>query len=324
MLDDQQRLFIKRNGWMVDHDWEILSCILGEPFLINHLLCYWDGSHLFVCSWPLERWMPIDNQTEQLLSTVAECNKLFWPQSVEIWGPLCISLKSVLPNRFKRLSLKIASDDNVNLQIRFLDYIFPNKSRFFKRTIQAEKQGMICRTTNNLLFASRHHKLLADFIRRHQNLRPFDRAYFSLAPIFACHGEARVFEAILNGESQGLIIVRENLRNTAIATWSFSNWENHTSDFLHRKMIEFYKESDFQYLDFGYSVNKNLLNYKTKWYLNVNNGAPCSYTFVDKQMSLYKGPNYWWTMLYQSDLYDIQEIKKIRLALKSLDDSNSE
>jgi len=292
MLNENEQKYIKTNGWMIDHDWLVYSSLLGEPFLINNLLCYWNRKHLALCSWPLEKDISESQQRDQILATVLECERQFKPLTIEVWGPMCVRLDQVLPDTFRLLAFRPPSDKNINLQIDFSQYSFPQRSRFFQRA--ANEKRLELRIHDKLLYAWYHYEMICHFITRHSNLREFDRALINLAPTFSCARNVKIFEVLMAAKVIGLAIVREALNKTAIVTWFLVGRERRVSDFLMKNVIEYYKKSKFRYLDFGYSVNEGLLSYKLKWRCNINNGSYCDYIYADEMCSNANEIDYWW------------------------------
>ena len=48
---DQDR--IAQEFSVYEHEWRFFSGFLGEPFLLNNCLVYWDGTTANVCAFPL-------------------------------------------------------------------------------------------------------------------------------------------------------------------------------------------------------------------------------------------------------------------------------
>ena len=296
MLEQSDCKFIETNGWIMDNDWELLSCLLGEPFLFDGFLCFWDGTHAVICGWPVERSAMAKDMKERLFSAAQECLGLFFPKLIEVWGPQNVSLDPILPSNYMKAEEISANPNNVNIQIQYAEYemIKTRKNRSYQNAMQAERAGVYCKITKGSDFTWQHFAMLEKFLTR-DDLGTFDRTYSALAPILTRSRKTTMFQACQDEEILGFILVREVLKDVAIATWgSYKNGPLHPSDFLHLKMIEYYQHTEKPILDMGYSAHINLLKYKQNWGANINNGSYYSSAYVQDKYQMPNGYSHWW------------------------------
>jgi hypothetical protein len=307
MLGQNDCAFIETNGWIMDNDWELLSCLFGEAFLFDVFICFWDGINVTVCAYPIEQSTLLEGIRERLFDTVKKCLSQFAPKVIDIWGPQNIPLDSILPSNFNRVGQYLGDPDNVNIQIHYAEYGIP-RNRNFRNAKHAENAGVHCKITQGSEFTWQHFVLIEKLATR-DDFGNFDRTYSALAPILTRSPKTTMFEAFKDEELLGFILVREVLREVAIATWaSYNKGSLKASDFLQYKMIEHYQQLGVSSLDLGYSAHRNLLEYKHRWGVNVNNGPYYGYSYIrDDYIASGKYSGYWWVRDFlQSVLFPIE------------------
>jgi hypothetical protein len=288
----QERIF--RLGWLMDHDWEFLSCLFGEPFLAQDLLYFFDGSHLSICTWPVDRALLQDDLQQVAWSVLQAGLQELAPSFVDLWGPE-FSIPRALPG-FRLVSAYPGCASNVNLQIHYDTYALP-ANRNLRNARQAKRAGLRCVTTRATALTWRHLRMLEEFLQR-PDIGPFERTYNCTAPSLAWAESTVFFNAYDEDRLVGFIGVRECLQDVAVATWAAYRRDAHkASDFLQLCMIDHYSEAGLPVLDLGYSIRSELLAYKLRWGANANNGSYADFSFARED---YEPPSSNWHWLARS------------------------
>jgi hypothetical protein len=290
MLTAEQQERVFRVGWLMDHDWEFLSCLLGEPFLEQDLLFFFDGSHLSICTWPVDRSLMRDGLVQGVWSVLQACLKKLTPCFVDLWGPE-FSMPCGLPG-FRPVTAHPGCASNVNLQIHYENYALP-ANRNIRNALQAKRSGLQCVMARARSLTWKHMRMFEDFLQR-PDIGPFDRTYTCAAPSLAWSEKTVFFNAYEGDRLVGFIGVRECLENVAIATWAAYEKEAYkVSDFLQLCLIDHYFRSGIPVLDLGYSIRSELLTYKLRWGANANNGSYADFSFARSDYDPSPGNRHW-------------------------------
>src|SRR6266540_5774878 len=94
----------------------------------------------------------------------------------------------------------------------------PNNKNYHN-AIQSERSGVHYRISSGLEFTWQHFSLIERFLSRN-DLTPFDKVFNVVSPCVARSQRTTTFEAYKGDELLGFSIVRETLKNVAIATWA--------------------------------------------------------------------------------------------------------
>ena len=293
MLSPQDIEQIRETAWLHDHDWELISCLTGEPFLFYPFLCYWDGIYVSICSFSLDRSMQTNELTDRIRELASKLLHRFHPLVIEIWGPKPTPLNPILPPSFHLITENQADPDNINLQIHLETYRIPRGSHL-ENARKAARLGYICRTTKGEPLTWQHFALIETFLNR-SDLTPFDRTYTTISPWIARWPTTRRFDVYSGDQLIGFKTIREVSPELAISKSSYyaRNYK-YVSDFMNHRIIQHYIESDVQILDLGYSGHKNLLNYKLHWKPNINNGSFVEQIYSYRSYKPHSPYSHWW------------------------------
>ena len=299
---------IREQAWLHDHDWELNSCLAGEPFLFYPFLCYFDGIYVSICSFPLDASHDSDDLPERIQNLAAELLHRFHPLVIEVWGPRKTSLSPILPPSFHMVKENRADPHNINLQIDLKRYRFTRGSHL-ENARKAARIGYRCLQTQADPLTWQHFRLIEEFLDR-PDLTPFDRSYTSVSPWIARWPSTRIFNVYKDDHLLGFKTMREVSPSLTISKSSYYTKQvKYVSDFLNYEIIQHYMNQKIKILDLGYSGHKKLLAYKRHWNPNIDNGS-----FVEQVYSYrsYK-PNspyaHWWArdIIYPALQYDPPE-----------------
>lgn len=292
MLNPKQLQTIAEKAWLHDHDWEMISIMSAEPFLCNDFLYYWDGTHLAICSWPLDKTKMNSDLAPMIQEITQKLLKDFDPLMIEMWGPRDIDLAPVLPHAFSKVYSKEANPFNVNFQIELQDYRVP-KGSHRENANRAKRWGYTCIPSRGPL-TWQHFQLIDAFLNR-KDLQAFDRIYTAIEPWIANLPNTRLFNVYQDGILLGFKSMREISSRIVITKSSYYRpGVKHISDFLTRSIIEYYQAQGTKVLDMGYSGHKNLYNYKKHWKPNINNGSYHEIAYAYRSYTPKSSYGPWW------------------------------
>jgi hypothetical protein len=292
MIKDDSENEIREKGWILDHDVYLFSLLYGEPFIENSFLYFWDGDNLFFNGWSINKKSDGNN----LKITVEETINKLDPIYFEYWGPIELEKSEIERKNYKRVFSERPDKYNVNQQLALSQFRTPlsNAKRMYgvRKAQERNSSFQITRGTN---FTWQHLKLIDEFIRQ-KGLMGFDLNYNLLFPGLFYSPETILAEVWINEVLIAFGVIRLSLRQGPVLTHAYINNKfNGTSDYLYYSLIQYYKSS-FEIFDFGYSVNKNLYSFKSKWNININNGSYYSEGFT-KSHNYTNPASPWWVIV---------------------------
>ena len=272
---------ITGKAWIHDQDWELSSCLFGEPFLEDDFLFFWDGSRLTFCGWPLSRDLLGPGFEDMVRDEVGKLTILFKPMAVEVWGPRDFPLEGILDPSYRLASIAEADPDHVNLQIELPSYRTP-RSTAMENARRAGRMGYRLLHQSPALLTWEHIRLVETFLER-RDLSLYDRAYSAVMPALVRFPGSRLFSVFHDSGLLGFKIMRELNSDLVISVSSyFQKGVKFVSDFLNHAIITHYRDSSFRILDMGYSGHRKLLEYKMHWKPTINNGPYWERTYTHR------------------------------------------
>lgn len=84
MLTHEEQSRVVKDMCVYEHEWRYLAGYLGEPFLLDDVLCFYDGRALNVCVFTLGSAKTLSS--DELKSRLAILDKEIQPRLVHVWG----------------------------------------------------------------------------------------------------------------------------------------------------------------------------------------------------------------------------------------------
>ena len=265
MIDIQQSEFIKDNIGCSDHDYYFWSLILGEPFLYQDILCYYDGITLSVIGLPLNSKIT-EVDALRKISEVVET----WIQNKDIkfisyFGPWYLTLDNVLDKSFQLFYSQDPKPYNVDV---FLDLKSPKtlKTRNAKESIRkVRRQGLKVNIRDRAFLTYEHINLIRQLIIKH-SISLDEISCLTTIGTFLRNGHTLFFEVEICNQLAGFAVVHEYFENRPFLLFvCLDRNYKYVSDALYSAIIEFYLAKGAHWISFGYSGDKGLYEYKAKW-----------------------------------------------------------
>ncbi|WP_301082482.1 hypothetical protein [Thomasclavelia cocleata] len=303
MLGRKEIDYICKHFYIYDQNWKMYSQFLGEPFLINDCLVYYDGRVLYICGFPFT------SNCCNVRSTMNEFRKLHSDCKIDIidvWGENC-DIHGVLEGT----SAEVVDFTPKNPKV--FDSIIDIRSFSLKNYKKARlavnagrNKGIQCHISSIKQLTYQHIMIMEHFSNTHVLVGPHVGIFLSI-PNLICQSDTYVVEAYSDSNLIGFCVLAKISRSHAI--YCFACFDNSTraSDMIMNTCIDYCKDNNIEYLHLGYSGTDSLLGFKTKWGGNIS-GIEYEEYFVsfvnDKQFisNVVSGNFIWKDRIYLSAL----------------------
>ena len=266
MLTPSQIEYADRSFGIYDHDWRYYSEFIGEPFLYNDCLHYFDGSILFCCAFPLS------NPRKKITFADFEREYASFPyienvRGVVFWGE-CPDSPDQLEFSTKHLKAAIRWNESAtkDIVLDLEDFSFEkNRAARLDRNSARNKGIQPCVKKLDRL-GWEHIALVEQFFNTHK-ITKFFSSYSLVLPSYIKCEHVNVVEGRLNGQLKGFAVVSLPNKETASMTLGFYDLTGRSgaADGVYAHVIEWLKELGVKKLHIGYSATESLLNFKKKW-----------------------------------------------------------
>lgn len=296
---EQERL--SANMCVYEHEWRYLASYLGEPFLLDDILAFFDGSVLHINAFSLERMRPISAaEIASRLDAVHDCWK---PHLIHLWG------NTVAPDEFKLGGRRFACSTRAELKYPGEHTIVLAQcgeySKEAKKAIRSfERDGLKTIVSTPARLSWRHLTLIETWRDR---IRPGSASTVAGASIanYVRAERPHVVECVKDGELVGFSVFSRPKPERAVNLMSFSERLPgvRIDDSLLFATVEFCKEREIETIHLGYAGNAMLARFKEKWgarktgadYTQAIYSADQRWDSLAKKFSFF-----WWSRLLES------------------------
>lgn len=262
MLSLSDEAFLEANAYSVDHDYFYLPKLLGEPFLSNGILSFYDGTAVHIMGTAIP-WCPVNAHRQ--LAAVAE--RWMLDERVEFinyFGPVYPDWP--LSETFTVAYSADRLDHNVEL---FVDLSLLPSVKIARKQRQdlgrARRRGIEVRTTRLLYLSHRHITLLRSSLQR-SDYGLSDASYVVNVPAILGHSSTLVFEAVSGDRLVGFGVTHEFFRGRPFfLAAAFDRAATGCSDAIYGAIIRYYREAGANTLSLGYASSPQNMQYKLKW-----------------------------------------------------------
>jgi hypothetical protein len=265
MLSDEESNFIKNDLYSSDHDYYFWSHLLGEPFLYDDILYYFDGKTLSIIGFPFDKEFSIGIVTRKIAEGIK-----WWSNKAELFyicylGPSNIKLGNILGKTFYRYYFQEPSRYNVDV---FLNLRHPQllKTRNAKESIsKVKRHGYATKIRHREFLTYQHINLLRQLILDHPMFMD-DLSALITSVSLVNNKFTTFFELEIDGNLVGFIMAHEFYEHKPFMQAAcFDHTVKGSSDALYSTVIKYYIDKGASWLGLGYSGDEGLYNYKTKW-----------------------------------------------------------
>jgi hypothetical protein len=271
MLSPDEQAFIADNLTSGDHDYFVWSGLVGEPFLCDGILCYFDGETVAVVGHTLGgTHQPIAERLPDVIATWCRCPDVAF---INYFGPL----PAEMPPPAGWVPIYSADPRPWNREV-FLDLAVQGR-RAYSWEIRgqlrmAARHGVEVTNEQRQSLGHEHISLLRSLATR-QSLAPSDAGYCANVVSILRGDSTMVWEARVNGKLTGFAVTHEHfLHRPFLVVGAFDRAQQGTSDSVYAAVLEGYLDRGGHELGLGYAVDEGLFRYKTKW-PGARIGPPC-------------------------------------------------
>lgn len=267
MLGKTDIEFIYNNYKIYDHNWEFYASLLGEPFLINDCLIYFDGKILYVCAFSLiNPKKPVN--IKELLDKLSTDKRFETAEILDVWGNFTNNQEKISWKGFKPIEIAHTNKiDSVFDSIIFIDnfnYSNNKKARLAKNA--AENKKVYTKIVKRDYLTSEHIKIMKKFLQNHNIQQPHLSFFLSIQFIIRSEN-AVIIESYNNSENLiGFSVIMHTSQDSLTYLLAcYDNCEKRAADATLAKCIEYCKASGIKRFHMGYSGSDSLLDFKKKW-----------------------------------------------------------
>lgn len=273
MIDTEQAAYVRERIWTSDQDYFYWSSLRGEPFLEGDVLHFFDGSALTVVGFPLHSRLGHAEVQKQICRIVRRWLATAGVAFVNYYGPECAGLRDLLRDRW---SVAWALDPDGGNVDSWVDYSDPEVlgTRPAREALRAMRAKNLRVTLGaSIALGWEHIALLQE-----QGLRIGDDVSdlaMVLAGLTLLRSPATLLAEVRAGERLGgFALAHEFFARIPFLVVACSDRGcPGASDAVYVSLIQHYRDRGAERLNLGYTLDKGLLKYKTKWG-GVRTGTP--------------------------------------------------
>lgn len=262
MLEQKDIKYIEEHFYVYDQNWRMYQNYLGEPFLVENCLVYYDGRILYICAFPFEKDMCVNlfNVYNKFMNIIPNGTI----EIIDIWGNcntesfLLNNKNAVLFDYTPRNSLCFDSIVNIN-SFSLTDQ---KKARL---SYNAFKNKCIQNRVVKLTTLSYQHiKLMEHFVKTHKLEGPHLTIFSSIANLIH-DPKTYIVESYKDNIILGFAVLMKVSNNNAVYCLACYDNETRAADSTMYACIDFCKSNNIKFLHLGYSASESLLKFKQKW-----------------------------------------------------------
>lgn len=262
MLDQLSQEFVNSNFKVYDHNWRFYKDFLGEPFLVEDVLTYFDGEILYICAFSLEN-IQLKTSVEKVLAklnTFIDTDKI---KVIDIWGNIDTNSHFFEPEKI--LDYTPSNDCMFDCILDVEAFSFDKRKKARLAFNAARNQGLVCSVCKRKTLSYRHLLLMKKFIADHNLSSTGKHIFLSIED--AIKEENSYLVEAYNKDNQlvGFSLLMVPSKSDAVYVLACFDNTTRASDIVINECINFCKKNTISYLHLGYSASQSLLNFKIKW-----------------------------------------------------------
>lgn len=262
MLSPTDEAYLDANAYSVDHDYFYLSRLLGEPYLNDGILSYFDGRTVHIMGTVLP-WLLLNAQ-QKIVSVFERWMRDKRVEFINYFGPF---YPNWMPTEdFSVVYWEDCFDHNVELFVDLSVMPSPKIGRKQRQDLaRACRQGIEVRSGKLVYFSHSHLTLLRNSMCR-SDYGLSDASYALNVASILCHPSTRVFEAMIGSLLVGFGVTYEFFPGRPFfLVAAFDQNTPGCSDAIYGSIIGYYRKMGASTLSLGYTSSFENMHYKRKW-----------------------------------------------------------
>lgn len=257
MLDKDETSYVFKNAYSYDHNFNFYGTALGEPFLEDGVIVYFDLKVLCV------PFFPFGGNDKHIGTRIKQIVSNHRAEVVMYWG--CKNLSAVRLNGFKLVATEDFDNPyNVDAYIDLTTPVVLGKD--VQRELRKAASNKISVVVNHLpTFGKEHKRLIDEFLRTHK-VDFFNRHLIASLKALLPRKTTKVIEARTKNRLVGFSVLDTFITPMPVYLFGFYDRRFYgVSSLIYLKMIEHAKELEAIKLNLGYTIHKTLYDYKKRW-----------------------------------------------------------
>ncbi|MEV7969283.1 hypothetical protein AB0O34_25335 [Sphaerisporangium sp. NPDC088356] len=267
MLNEDDRERISRGFSVYEHEWRFLAGYLGEPFLIDSCLVYWDGRTLNICALPLNGDDTVLGRSdlERIAARFAEVHEV---ELVHVWGSIAVPDALTVGNSVLGLTDQASVDSSFDGEhtIDLDDFSLGKLPEAAKSLRGVRNKGLTIAVKRVDQFAGSYYRII-EYWRQMHNIGAMASCAAATLPSYCRESHVVVVEASDQGRPCGFVVVAQPKADRAVRVLSFSlrSKGGRVGDALMFATIDYCMNAGVRTLHCGYAGSDSLSRFKEKW-----------------------------------------------------------
>jgi len=261
---DRERV---RAGFRVyEHEWRYFSGFLGEPFLVDGCLIYWDGSVISFPAFSLAEHRRFN--VRDVAGMMSQVPSVADVQVAFVWGDVELADKlDVVACPAPLTAVSVDTDAYPGeFTIDILDFDLARLKEARKAVRMLSRKDLSVRHRQLDGFEHHHFRLVEEWVRT-RSIGSIATCATTTLPAYCREPHVHVFEVFRHDRLVAFAVVSLPTSDRAIVMWSFSQQGPgaRLEDSMMYAIIEYCRSQRISTLECGYAGNASLARFKRKW-----------------------------------------------------------
>lgn len=265
MLSKKEQDYIWANASLYDHDWRFWSEFMGEPYLINDCLVFYDSRVLYICGFPFQK-ITQELTTKHIRSILDAKRNFSKAEGIRIWGRTSFGQEDSFIDGFRCIEWLDYYDSDSDMAIELEKFTYDRyiKARLARNA--ALNKGYKSSVKKRKYLTADHIQIITNWAEFHD----ISSAAASIASsIQGLIKTPRVclIEARFKGSLVGFLVLSQPGKGIAVVLQSFALdiSGRRAGDSLMVEAIKYLEEKGVIRLHLGYSATESIMAFKKKW-----------------------------------------------------------
>jgi len=273
MLSDREKQVVSETIASSEHDYFVWSSLLGEPFVVDGFICYFDGVTAAIAGVPLADGRPRNGIRSRLDRVVDKWMQRPDVDFVNYFGPEHLAVAR--NPSFGLIYKQEPADYNLDLFIELGSGPDTRASRKLRQDLnRAVRNGIEVEARKQEFLTAEQLRLMSQLAAR-TDLEVSDVTYLANAAALLRHDSSMLFEARLGDAVAGVGIAHHYFTSKPFfVVAAFDSRLAGVSDAIYAAVISYYRLHGAEWLGLGYAATAGQYHYKHKWGGEARN-SPC-------------------------------------------------
>jgi hypothetical protein len=265
MLTPQQVNYIQEHINSSDQDFFFWSSLLGEPFLEQDILTYYDGETVSLVGYSLNAQTEQSSIVRSLIELVMKWLKVPTVKCFNYFGPRPLDLSDCLGAEFSLIYVLKPEHYQADIFIDLNHASLLKTSRAKESMRKTQRLGLAATVSPRDYLSHQHIELVRRLLSR-ETMMMCDVSQLTNTVSILKDPATRCFDVEQDQILIGFAVAHEFFAQMPFLTLAaFDTSQSGVSDTIYLALINYYKARGARWLGLGYGVTEGLYQYKTKW-----------------------------------------------------------